>query len=123
MPAAKRPAALPQGRAASNGGGGYDRNGAGSQGHRGGVGRSRSGDVRGADSGWGGTKQYVLRSAPPPTANAWASSSAGVAATAASLADAERQEAERTARLRADAQAREEAFLPLSCDCLDAMRA
>lgn len=92
------------------------------------MGRSRSsgssgGGWAGGSSGWGGTKQYVLRPLPPAPANAWATSSADVAATAASLADAERQEADRVARLRADAQAREEAVLALSTDALDAMRA
>ncbi|PRW59389.1 E3 ubiquitin- ligase HOS1 [Chlorella sorokiniana] len=114
-PPAKKAAAAPQqGRVAGNGGGGHASNGCG-----GGMGRSRSG----GGSGWGGTKQYVLRPLPPPTTNAWAAGSAGVAATAASLADADRQEADKAARLRADAQAREEAFLALSCDALDAMRA
>ena len=91
------------------------------------MGRSRSGGGdgggRSGGSGWGGTKQYVLRPAPPPATNAWAPSSASMAATAASLAETERQEADRAARLRADAQAREEAFLALSCDALDVMRA
>ncbi|KAI7839683.1 hypothetical protein COHA_006491 [Chlorella ohadii] len=105
-----------------NGGSGHAGNGA-----SGGMGRSRSGvgdgGAKSSSSGWGGTKQYILRPAPPSATNAWAPSSASMAATAASLAETERQEADRAARLQADAQAREEAVLALSCDALDAMRA
>lgn len=105
-----------------NGGGGQSGNGYG-----GGMGRNRSSGSSGGGwagaSSWDDAQQYILRPQQPPSANAWAASSATVAATAASLADAERQEADRVARLRADAQAREEAVLALSTDALDAMRA
>ncbi len=113
---------LQHGRGAGNGGSGHAGNGA-----SGGMGRSRSGvgdgGAKSSSSGWGGTKQYILHPAPPSATNAWAPSSASMAATAASLAETERQEADRAARLQADAQAREEAVLALSCDALDAMRA